>query len=103
VGEKKLYERSKENGKNLASKQVGYKQANNGAVQQWCAEQHLGTHKLSVLLTDWLLQQTAIPLLSVNNSKKRLQWARDNQPCTIEEWENISWSDESRILLLYAD
>jgi hypothetical protein len=61
-GRKQLVdERLKENGKNSASYQTGHKQANNGTVQQWCAEQHLGMHNSSVLVTDGLLQQTTTP------------------------------------------
>jgi hypothetical protein len=44
-----------------------------------------------------------IPLLSAKNKKKQLQWARDHQQLTIEEWKNIAWSDESRFLLHHAD
>ena len=49
-------ERSKENGKNCAS----YKQANNCAVQQCCAERHLGAHNTSILVTDGLLQHESM-------------------------------------------
>ncbi|KAK6329290.1 hypothetical protein J4Q44_G00012680 [Coregonus suidteri] len=37
------------------------------------------------------------------NKKKHLQWARDHQHWTIEEWRNIPWSDESQFLLRHAD
>ena len=36
-----------------------------------------------------------VPLLSAKIKKKRLQWARNHQPWTIEEWKNITWSDVS--------
>ena len=55
-GRKQLVdERSKENGKNHASEQ-----ANNGAIQQRCAERHLEPLN-SVLFMDGLLQQTSTP------------------------------------------
>jgi hypothetical protein len=44
-----------------------------------------------------------VQLLSAKNKKKLLQWARDHQHWTIEEWKNIAWSDESRFLLRHAD
>ena len=44
-----------------------------------------------------------VPLLSVKNKKKRLQWAHDHDYWTIEEWKSISWSDKSQFLLHHAD
>lgn len=60
-----------------------------------------GTRNSSILVMDGLLQQTTTPLLSAKN--KTLHWARDHQHWTTEEWNNITWSDESRFLLTHAD
>ena len=43
------------------------------------------------------------PLLSDENKKRWLQWARGHQHWRIEEWKNIAWSDESHFLLRQAD
>ncbi len=40
-----------------------------------------------------------VPLLSAKNRKRRLQFAQAHQNWTIEDWKNIAWSDESRLLL----
>ncbi len=44
-----------------------------------------------------------VPLLSHNNRKWRLQFAQAHQNWTIEDWKDVTWSDESRFLLLYSD
>ncbi len=36
-----------------------------------------------------------VPLLSAKNRKRRLQFTHAHQNWTIEDWKNISWSDES--------
>jgi len=36
-----------------------------------------------------------VPLISTTNRKKKLQFARDHQNWTIEDWKNVAWSDES--------
>ncbi len=38
-----------------------------------------------------------VPLLSDKNRKQALQ------SCTIEDWKNVAWSDESRFLLQHSD
>jgi hypothetical protein len=50
-----LWVKTGKDGKDSASFQAGHKQVNNDAVQQWCAERHLGTHNSLVLVTDGLL------------------------------------------------
>lgn len=35
------------------------------------------------------------PWLSVENKKKRLDWALRHQHFTVEDWSNVLWSDES--------
>ncbi len=37
-----------------------------------------------------------VPLLSAKNRKRRLQFTQVYQKCTIEDWKNAAWSDESR-------
>ncbi len=44
-----------------------------------------------------------VPLLSAKNRKQRLQFTRAHQNWTIEDWKNVAWSDESRILLRHSD
>ncbi len=44
-----------------------------------------------------------VPLLSAKNWKQRLQFTQTHQNWTIEDWKNVTWSDESRFLLLHSD
>ncbi len=44
-----------------------------------------------------------VPLRSVNNRKRRIQFAQAHQNWTIEDWKNIACSDESRFLLRHSD
>lgn len=37
------------------------------------------------------------PLLKVINKKKRLDWARQHKNWTLEDWNNVLWSDESKL------
>ncbi|XP_076372982.1 transposable element Tcb2 transposase [Tachypleus tridentatus] len=43
-----------------------------------------------------------VALLSTKNRKMRLQWAQNHQNWTIEDWKNVTWSDEFRFLLRHA-
>ncbi len=44
-----------------------------------------------------------VPLLSAKNRKRRLQFAQTHQNWTVEDWKNVTWSDESRFLLRHSD
>ncbi len=44
-----------------------------------------------------------VPLLSAKNRKRRLQFTQAHQNCTIEDWKNVAWSDESWFLLRHSD
>ncbi len=44
-----------------------------------------------------------VPLLSAKNRKRRLQFAQAHQNRTIEDWKNITWSDESWFILRHSD
>jgi len=44
-----------------------------------------------------------VPLISTTNRKKRLQLARAHQNWTVEDWNNVAWSYESRFLLRHSD
>jgi len=44
-----------------------------------------------------------VPLISTTNRKKRQQFARAHQNCTVEDCKNVAWSDESRFLLRHSD
>ncbi len=44
-----------------------------------------------------------VPLLSVKNRKRRLQFTQAQQNWKIEDWKNVALSDESRFLLRHSD
>ncbi len=44
-----------------------------------------------------------VPLLSAKNRTRRIQFTQDHQNWTIEDWKNVTWSDESRFLLRHSD
>jgi len=39
------------------------------------------------------------PLLSAQNRKKRLTWAREHQNWTLEDWKTVLWTDESKFII----
>ncbi len=61
--------------------------------------------------TRWTLKQMdsssrrphRVPLLSAKNRTRRIQFTQTHQNWTIEDWKNVSWSDESRFLLQHSD
>jgi len=40
------------------------------------------------------------PYLRTVNKKKRLQWAKEHEHWTVEDWKKVVWSDESSFTLL---
>ncbi len=66
---------------------------------------------ISERTTCWTLNQIGyssrrphrVLLLSAKNRKRRLQFTQVHQNCTIEDWKNVAWSDESRFLLRHSD
>uniref|UniRef100_A0A8C6Q136 Transposase Tc1-like domain-containing protein n=1 Tax=Nothobranchius furzeri TaxID=105023 RepID=A0A8C6Q136_NOTFU len=44
-----------------------------------------------------------VPLISTTNRKKRLQFAPAHQNWTFEDWKNVVWCDESRLLLRHSN
>ncbi len=44
-----------------------------------------------------------VPFLTAKNRKQRLQFTQVHQNWTIEDWNNVAWSDESRFLLQHSD
>ncbi len=44
-----------------------------------------------------------VPLLSEKNRTRRIRFTQNHQNWTIEDWKNVSWSDESRFLLQHSD
>ncbi len=44
-----------------------------------------------------------VPLLSAENSTRRIQFTQTHQNWTIEDCKNVAWSDESRFLLRHSD
>ncbi|KAJ8276573.1 hypothetical protein COCON_G00083250, partial [Conger conger] len=45
----------------------------------------------------------AVPVLTPVHRRKRLEWARERQNWTLEQWKKVVWSDESRFLLHHVD
>ncbi|GFW92824.1 HTH_Tnp_Tc3_2 domain-containing protein [Trichonephila clavipes] len=48
----------------------------------------------------WL---TRVPLLTARHKALRLAWARQHRHWTVDDWEHVAWSDESRFQLNRAD
>ncbi|GBN01329.1 hypothetical protein AVEN_24147-1 [Araneus ventricosus] len=46
---------------------------------------------------------TRVPLLTKRHPQLRLQWAREHQDWTMDEWKRVAWSDESRFLIHHVD
>ncbi|GBL82581.1 Transposable element Tc1 transposase [Araneus ventricosus] len=46
---------------------------------------------------------TRVPLLNARHQAARLAWAREHREWTLEDWERVAWSDESRFRLLHFD
>ncbi len=44
-----------------------------------------------------------VPLRSDKNSTRRIQFTKTHQNWTIEDLQNVAWSDESRFLLRHSD
>lgn len=43
------------------------------------------------------------PLLNVDQRRRRLQWAMDHKEWTLEQWNKVLWSDETKINLFRSD
>ncbi|MCI4375533.1 hypothetical protein PGIGA_G00110650 [Pangasianodon gigas] len=43
------------------------------------------------------------PILTPVHHRKHLQWAREHQNWTMEQWKKVPWSNESRFLLHHVD
>ncbi len=77
--------------------------SNNHSLQPRYAEYHLWTHNTSNQMGSSSRRQHRLPHLSAKNRTRRLQFAQAHQNWTIEDWENVAWSDESRFLLWHSD
>ena len=44
-----------------------------------------------------------VAMMTPVHRRKRLQWARECQNWTLEQWKKVAWSDESRFLLDHVD
>ncbi len=60
------------------------------------------THRTLKQMSSSSRRPHRVPLLSAKNRKRRLQFTQDHQNWTIEDWKNVSWSDESRFLLRHS-
>ena len=96
-------ERLKENGTNSASEQAGHKQANTVMAQYNSGGQNGISERTTRRSLSRMGYCSRRPQLSAKIKKKQLQWARNYQHWTIEEWKNFAWSKESRFLLRHAD
>ncbi|GFS71116.1 transposase domain containing protein [Trichonephila clavipes] len=46
---------------------------------------------------------TRVPLLTKRHRQLRLHWAREHRDWSMDQWERVVWSDESRFVIHYAD
>ncbi|GFW32202.1 transposase domain containing protein [Trichonephila clavipes] len=46
---------------------------------------------------------TRVPLLAKRHRQLRLHWAREHRDWSIDQWERVAWSDESRFVIHYTD
>ncbi|GFU51197.1 transposable element Tc1 transposase [Trichonephila clavipes] len=46
---------------------------------------------------------TRVPLLTKRHRQLRLHWAREHRDWSMDQWERVAWSDESRFVIHYAD
>ncbi|GFU07404.1 transposable element Tc1 transposase [Trichonephila clavipes] len=46
---------------------------------------------------------TRVPLLTKRHHQLRLHWAREHRDWSMDQWEGVAWSDESRFVIHYAD
>ncbi|GFV71077.1 HTH_Tnp_Tc3_2 domain-containing protein [Trichonephila clavipes] len=46
---------------------------------------------------------TRMPLLTKRYHQLRLHWAQEHRDSSMDQWERVDWSDESRFVIHYAD
>ncbi|GFW71537.1 transposase domain containing protein [Trichonephila clavipes] len=46
---------------------------------------------------------TRVPLLTKRHRQQRLSWAREHRDWSLDQWERVAWSDESRFVIHHAD
>ncbi|CAI7766389.1 unnamed protein product [Closterium sp. NIES-54] len=49
------------------------------------------------------IEKASKPRLSAKNVKDRMQWAKDHQHWTIDDWKRVVWSDETKICRFSSD
>ncbi|CAI7816216.1 unnamed protein product [Closterium sp. NIES-54] len=49
------------------------------------------------------IEKPSKPRLSVKNVKDRMQWAKDHQHWTIDDWKRVVWSNETKICRFSSD
>jgi hypothetical protein len=74
-------------------------------ANRWATNgQHLGTHRSLSPMGYCSRLLHLVPLLSATNKKKKwCQWALHHQHWTIEEWENVAWSNKCCYITLMAE
>ena len=60
-------------------------------------------HRSLLLMGVHSHRQVRVPMLTPVHCRKRQQWAREHQNWTMEQWKNMTWYDEARLLLHHMD
>lgn len=99
-----------EKGRRRLSRMV--KQNRSQTVAQLTAQYNAGPsgnvseHTVQRTLLDMGLRSkrpTRVPLLTKRHRQLRLRWAREHRDWSMDQWERVAWSDESRFVLHDAD
>lgn len=96
----------KEKGRRRLSRMV--KQNRSQTVTQLTAQYNAGPsrivseHTVQRTLLDMGLRSkrpTRVPLLTKRHRQLRLRWAREHRDWSMDQWERVAWSDESRFVI----
>ncbi|GFU71879.1 transposable element Tcb1 transposase [Trichonephila clavipes] len=100
----------KEKGHRRLSRMV--KQNWSQAVAQLTAQYDAGPSRIVLEHTvQWTLldmglrskRPTRVPLLTKRHRQQHLRWAREHRDWSMDQWERVAWSDESRFVIHHAD
>ncbi|GFW70851.1 transposable element Tcb1 transposase [Trichonephila clavipes] len=89
-----------------------FKQNRSQTVAQLTAQYNAGPsrivleHTVQWTLLDMGLRSkcpTRVPLLTKRHRQQRMRWAREHRDWSMDQWERIAWSDESRFVIHHAD
>ncbi|MBJ3215703.1 transposase [Salmonella enterica subsp. enterica serovar Corvallis] len=76
------------------------RQFNAGALKR-VSSHTIQNHLLAMVYRNH--RPTRVPLLTAHHRAQRLAWAREHRLWTLDMWENVAWTDESRFTLVHAD